>query len=100
MLVARDRLLSSPVGDIFRGDRSVCDSLGSMFSFRLGVTGRVGDRRLGEVNRTGELLFAGDVLRTVDPEPWLVGGRSCFVGVMLSAWARLLDDAGVVGLCA
>lgn len=97
MLVARDRLLMSPVGDTFLGDRSVCNSLGSMFSFRLGVTGRVGDRRLGEVNLIGELLFAGDVLR-IDPE-WLVCGRSCFVGVIFSVWARLVDDAGVVGLC-
>lgn len=64
-----------------------------MFSFRLGVAGRVGDRRLGEVIRVGEPLFVGEVLRCVEPEPWLICGRVCLVGVTTSE-----DDPAVVGL--
>lgn len=74
MLVARDLLLASCVGDTEASPfllvaRSVCGILGSIFSFRLGVTGRVGDRRVGEGIRVGEPPLAGDVLRTVEPEP-------------------------------
>lgn len=72
MLVALALLLDSCVGDtdpstFFFGDLSVWVSFGSTFSLRLGVTGRIGDRRLGEARR-GELLLTGEVLR-VDPDP-------------------------------
>lgn len=67
-LPVRDRNLDSSVGDpepsaFFRGDRSVWMTLGSMFSFRLGVAGRVGDlTRLGEA-REGDPVLAGELLR-------------------------------------
>lgn len=57
---------------LFLGDLSVVEYFGSTFSLRLGVTGRTGDRRLGEPCLGGGLPFKGDVLRLVDPEPWLV----------------------------
>lgn len=53
----------------FLGGRPVRLKVGSMFSLRLGVTGRVGDRRLGEANREGELLLVGDVLLFVESVP-------------------------------
>ncbi|PTU25467.1 hypothetical protein P175DRAFT_080038 [Aspergillus ochraceoroseus IBT 24754] len=58
----------------------------------------MGDRRLGEATLGGEPLFKGDVLRAVDPEPWLVCGRAGLVGVMTSGRRWLEEDPGVVGL--
>lgn len=74
ILSARDLLLKSSVGEpelsFFLGDRSVCWDLGSMFSLRLGVAGRVGDLlRSGEFTREGDPPFAGDELRNGDPDP-------------------------------
>lgn len=67
-----------------------------MFSFRLGVAGRVGDlTRLGEA-REGDPVFAGDALRAGGVESWPVGGLFCRVGVMNSDRGRL--DPGVTGL--
>lgn len=89
MLPVRDRNLDSSIGDpelsaFFRGDRSVWRTLGSIFSFRLGVVGRVGDlMRLGEA-REGDPVFAGEVLRAGGVESWPVGGLFCRVGVMSS----------------
>lgn len=68
MLVARDRLFVSCVGESERSfldlvERSVWGILGSMFSFLLGVEGRGGDiLRIGDPNRVGEVALVGDAL--------------------------------------
>lgn len=42
-------------------DRSVWGTLGSMFSFQLGVEGRVGDAcRIGDPRRAGDGALLGD----------------------------------------
>ena len=101
ILVARSVFLESSVGDpelstLFKGDRSIWGTLGSTFSLRLGVTGRVGDlMRLGEA-REGDPAFAGEVPRADGVESWPVGGLVCRVGVMASDRGRL--EPGVTGL--